>query len=378
MWATFILYHNIYIWGIVLIFLFVFIKWKSESGNSILKLQTNTDWIPILIAIAYIFWMGLRPLNVSGWNDTNNYTIEYFFLARNPSMALSSISFNEEWVWSLIRYVFIITDQPPEHWFLFIEACYIGFTLVALRNIIPNQLTISFLLFISSFSFYSYSYNTIRMGMAGAVALYGFSYILKFTRGDYIRGFIVCILAIGIHRSILLPFMCILVATFANINFRKALIWWIISIFLSLVASSRIQSFFINIGFDDRMDTYLDAQNIERYGQMFHSTGFRWDFLLYSLMPILLAYIITVKKGIKNRTYQILSNTYILANSFWIMVIRAANTDRFAYLSWFMFPLIIAYPILSLHIWPDQNSKAMNIVLLYVGFTLFMNLIYYG
>jgi len=56
-------------------------------------------------------------------------------------------------------------------------------------------------------------------------------------------------------------------------------------------------------------------------------------------------------------------------------VIRAAFSNRFAYLSWFIYPLVIAYPLLRMNIWEDQDRKTAQILLAYSGFTFFMHLI---
>jgi hypothetical protein len=37
-------------------------------------------------------------------------------------------------------------------------------------------------------------------------------------------------------------------------------------------------------------------------------------------------------------------NTYLLANSLWILLIEANFSNRFAYLSWFMMPWVLLYP----------------------------------
>ena len=68
----------------------------------------------------------------------------------------------------------------------------------------------------------------------------------------------------------------------------------------------------------------------------------------------------------------LLFSTYILANSFWVMVIKAAFSNRFAYLSWFLYPVVLAYAVIRLHIWPDQDKKAGLILALHAGFTIIM------
>ena len=130
----------------------------------------------------------------------------------------------------------------------------------------------------------------------------------------------------------------------------------------------------MGLGFDDRMDGYLSGND---YSGFSHA-GFRWDFLLYSMMPICLGYYIVIKKGIRDRIYEILLTTYTLANAFWVMVIRAQFSDRFAYLSWFMYAIVLAYPLFRMDIWGNRQGNIARVILnIHLSFTLFMNLIYY-
>ena len=130
----------------------------------------------------------------------------------------------------------------------------------------------------------------------------------------------------------------------------------------------------MDFGFDDRLEGYLI--DVDHSG--FSHTGFRWDFILYSIMPIWLGYYILVKKGIRNRIYEVLISTYVLANAFWVMIIRAHFSDRFAYLSWFLYPIVIAYPLFSIDVWGHKQGRiARNILYAHLSFTIFMNLIYY-
>lgn len=100
--------------------------------------------------------------------------------------------------------------------------------------------------------------------------------------------------------------------------------------------------------------------------------GFRWDFLLYSAAPILLVWYLTIKHDFKDKMFNLIANTYILSNAFWIMVIRAAFSNRFASLSWFLYPLVLAYPLLRFKIWEDQDRKFGLILLAYASFTFLM------
>ena len=92
-------------------------------------------------------------------------------------------------------------------------------------------------------------------------------------------------------------------------------------------------------------------------------------------MPILFFWYVTIKRNFKNKIYNLFAITYILAYSFWVIVIRASQSNRFAYLSRFLYPIIIAYPLISLKIWIDQDRKSAIFLLLYAGFTFTMFLL---
>ena len=94
-------------------------------------------------------------------------------------------------------------------------------------------------------------------------------------------------------------------------------------------------------------------------------------------MPIALGYYSIVKKRITDNWYSVLLSTYCFANAFWVIFIRAAFSNRFAYLSWFLYPVLIAYPLFMLRIWHNQDKNIGLIIMAYVGFTAFMQFFYW-
>ena len=155
-------------------------------------------------------------------------------------------------------------------------------------------------------------------------------------------------------------------------NFKTVYIFWVLSIVISLVAGSFITSLFVGLSFDDRMARYAVQYEMNRQATI----GFRWDFILYSAMPIILGYYVIVKKGIKDTAYMILLNTYTLSNAFWVMVIRANYSNRFAYLSWFMYAIVLAYPCLKLNVWGKRQGQiTAYIMLAQVAFRWIMNIL---
>ena len=106
-------------------------------------------------------------------------------------------------------------------------------------------------------------------------------------------------------------------------------------------------------------------------------SGFRFDFLFYSAFPVWMIWYVTQRRKFNNPEYSVYANTYLLCNAFWILVIRASFSNRFAYLSWFLYPLVIAYPLMRMNLWKDQDRKTAIIFFFYTGFTFFMFFVYY-
>ena len=113
---------------------------------------------------------------------------------------------------------------------------------------------------------------------------------------------------------------------------------------LSLVSGGFWEGLFAGFMADER-SSYLTDGNINN--DSFSSSGFRWDFLLYSASAVYTAYFFIFKKNFTDQRYNRLVCVYLAANAFWVLVIRANFSNRFAYLSWFMMGIVIVYPFLT-------------------------------
>lgn len=280
------------------------------------------------------------------------------------------IDWAKEWLWGSLLIICRSSGLNVSEFFTIVEAGYILTALWAVKRLMPGKPMLAFLFILSSFSFYTYGINGIRNGLACHVFILALSY---WVNRRYVVGALLCLAAFGVHRSIMLPIAAALTSIFFIKSPRTAIRFWILSILISLVAGGAVTNFFASLGFDDRMSHYTST-NADM--SEFSRTGFRWDFLLYSAMPIWLTWYVAVKKRINDRVFNIISTTYILTNAFWVMVISSSFSNRFAYLSWFLYPVVIAYPLINLQVWKDQDRKAGIFLLAYCGFTLFMDLIY--
>src|SRR5690606_36663737 len=105
-----------------------------------------------------------------------------------------------------------------------------------------------------------------------------------------------------------------------------------------------------------------------------YKTGFRWDFVIYSILPILLARYYQ-KRGFQDRLYSQLVSMYTIANAFWILLIRMPLSDRLANLSWFLIPVLIMYPLLTKRIFERQHFWIAGVLLVNVLITFYLNML---
>lgn len=266
-------------------------------------------------------------------------------------------------------FLLLCTKITTVEGFFFLSACiYIIPLYIASKNWFPKYYLFAFLALVASFSFLAYGVNGIRNGMATSLFVLGLSYY-KRNRALMLVFFISSYL---FHKSMSLPLLAFGVTFFLK-DTKKYYFFWFLSIILSIGMGGVWISLFSSLGFGgDRLSGYLTAANS---GQ-FSSTGFRFDFLIYSMAPLILAYHYIFKRGFKDPLYDQILHTYIVANAFWIMVIRASFSNRFAYLSWFLMAIVVVYPILKTNIWSNHFKKVGIVLLLYFGFTYFMNYYY--
>lgn len=365
-------YGTIFYNTVLVLCLFTAFRLVSSTGNSLLYSKPSLPVPTIVVTVIIILFMGLRP-NESYFGDTYMYA-HSFNLMQNGTAAPSA-SMGGEWLWARIMFAFATGSGDVHAFFLVTDLLYYGLMLLCCWRLFPNNTWLAMLFFIGSFSTYSYGVNGIRNGMACSVVLVAIALAAGGTKPERYAGLLLSLVAIAIHRSTALPIAALWAAVFIIRHPKQAIYFWVAAIFLSLLVGNRVGDFFASLGFDDRMTSYFQKQYDAKDMAQFSRTGFRWDFLLYSAMPVLFTWYLTVKRNFNDRAFNIIAVTYILANAFWILVIRAAFSNRFAYLSWFMYPLVIAYPLLRFNIWPDQDRKTALILLLFYGFTYLMYLI---
>lgn len=214
----------------------------------------------------------------------------------------------------------------------------------------------------------------MRNGLACSIIIVALSYMTK-QRFDVIKSLLLCMVAFSIHNSTLLPAMAMFISYYFIDTPKWCIYFWLASVLISFTVGQNVANFIVGLGFDDRMGTYISGDYVKTDligSGITVKMGFRWDFLLYSFLPIAIGWIMVSSRKIYDKTYVLLFNTYLLSNAFWVMVIRASQSNRFAYLSWFMYGIVMIYPLLNFKVFNQQGGIIALLMIVQIAFTFIM------
>lgn len=223
-----------------------------------------------------------------------------------------------------------------------------------------------FFIFVGSYMFWPFATNGIRNGLGTAL----FICALYFYQRKVLM-YALMALSFGMHSSLIIPIAAFLVSGVYK-NPKVYLYIWLLAIPLSLIGGGFWESFFGNLGFggDSRAEDYLTIEDSKK--DAFAYTGFRWDFLFYSSFAVFAGWYFIFKKKINDKFYIHLYGMYMIGNAFWVLIIRANYSNRFAYLSWFLMAPVIAYPLLRYKMFNNQYRVLGLVIAIYYLFTYFM------
>lgn len=369
-------YFFIYWFVAMLITVAKFNRLNSLKGYALINQRDN--YMPlILFSVFYILFFGLRPVSIMFgdttvydklYNNMQSYGVYRMNLLEDGSIDVSN-SAGSDWLFYTVMF---LCAQVMSVNFFFVIVMFFYVTMMyqgCLKLDYKHGATLM-LFCIGAFSFYGYSVNGLRNGVACSFIILA---LARFCRGEKYWPAILAFIALGCHKSVALPIVCALFTYYVR-KPKYMYFIWVGSIFLSLSIGGYLSNLLTLIGFDERL-----AQNLQSGADVEQSWGvemenrFRWDFLLYSSMPIVLGWYAIFKQKVYNNTYLILLGTYIYANAFWVILIRSLFSNRFAYLSWFLYPIVLAYPLLNLPVFKKQHSnKTAWILLAHFGFTTVM------
>ena len=354
-------YYFVY-WFIVLLMTVRQFSMIKKYPRSVV-IQRSFDYLPIILfSIFFIIFYGLRPVS-KFFGDTGIYASQYYLLQNFGVFDLGgSEELYSDWLFAFIQR-FCAAIMDVHIWFLLMMCCYIIPMYKGCKQIDKKHGALLMLFCIGAFEFYTFSVNGVRNGIACSLVILAVSALIQ---KKIVLAALLCFLAIGFHKSALLPTVALFFTYYVR-NPKYMFIAWLGAICLSLAVGGQIDAMLSAVNYDERMADNL--QNDEADGLVLEHR-FRWDFLLYSSMPIVLAAYTIFKRKLYDKTYLILLGTYMYANSFWVLAIRAIFSNRIAYLSWFIYPIVLAYPLLNFEVFKKNHSKKTAWVLLaHFGFT---------
>lgn len=352
---TSIHYHVLFVIALLITFHSILFDVKDEQS---IHFFYSLGYVIVLL---YLFYMGLRPIYNSYFGDSFIYAQAYHILQEG-----NQVNINKDYAFNYFM-KFWSGFININSFFLLVDVLYILPCFLFSHKYFEKYWFFAMFMFLSSYSFWTYGTNGLRNGLGTSFFIMG----LYFYDKKYWMYFWF-VLGYFMHASIVIPIAAFIVSGLYK-NPKIYLYIWLAAIPLSLAGGSFWSNLFTNLGFEDRTEGYLtnSQDNLEQFSQ----TGFRWDFLLYSASAVFAGAYFILKKKIIDPFYIHVFGIYCIANAFWILVITAAFSNRFAYLSWFLMPVIFAYPMFRYRIWKEQYKIFGGILFLYFMFTYFMNVI---
>ena len=358
-------YQDIYL-GVVSLLTIIAIAAYSRYHDDRLysDARPGLSFAALALTIAVIIFIGYRP--VSGvFVDMVNYRDYYNVLIGKPftfDTNAQNYLFDNIFRW-------MASSHMPLQWFyVMCAAVNFGLLFIACRKLFPQDTVIAIIVYLGAFSTFSYATIGIKAGMAASAFLCAIAY-----KRHWLVAALFLLISLGIHHSMTLCIGAYLCAYFYT-NTKVYLWLWGIAVILAVLNFTAIQDFFASLS-DETGAGYLASQNAADWGG---KSGFRLDFLIYSAMPVAIGYYAIIRCRLRSKMYSFIFNTYLVANTVWMLCMHANFTNRIAYLSWLMLPIVMIYPYLRCHFVRGQYRKLNYVVMGHLLFTLAMHFIYYA
>lgn len=359
-------YDDIYIWLIVLLSLVVFIQYGNKKQSPFYTNKRVPFIGGILLTLFLVFFIGLRPIN-GVFADMIGYY--------NLLWSLKGDVFNFEWNTDNIlfdNYVSFLSSKKISVEFFFLSIASIYFVGIAWASswLFPNDKMAAFLVYLGALSTFSFSVNGIKAGAAASLFLVA---IAMYEKRKWLWTVVFILLSLGFHHSMALSVVAFVVCLVVK-NTKWFLWFWL---FCFVIALLHVSFFQILIGglADESGAIYLMGEGETVRRDVFG--GFRIDFILYSAVPIIFGCYGMMRKKQFSQKYSFLLNLYMLLNGVWMLCMYAEYTNRIAYLSWQLLPIVLIYPFLK-EDWSGRQYRTFQYVAFgHLAFTLFMNYIYY-
>lgn len=360
-------YSHIYIWFVAILSLVVFQQYANYPQSRICEVRRRPiGGIIILMTIISLF-IGDRPVSGLYFHDMAGYSSIY------------SIQMGEhfDFDWSATNFLFdnyllflASLSIPQEFFYLSIAFIYFSCMAWACSSLFPRDKMAAFLVCLGAFSTFSYGTNGIKAGVAASIFLVA---IALYEKRKLLWAILFALISLGFHHSMIVLVAAFVVCHFVR-NSKVYFAFWAFAFVIALLHITFFQQLFAGFA-DEQGASYLTGT--EGYMRRDIFGGFRIDFIIYSSAPIVVGWHALIRKRIVSKEYSFILNLYLLSNAIWLLCMYAEFTNRIAYLSWFMLPIVLIYPFLNEKWGKKQYQTFRWVALGHLGFTLFMQYIFY-
>lgn len=356
-------YYALFLMVVTMFSLIIGLRYSRMSAT--VDLRRGEHDIPMsFLVIAVIVFIGLRPESYL-FVDMMNYVQGYHaFLEGTPfrmDWTAENFLFDNLFAW--------VGSQTLGTTFFFfvIAAIYFGAAWWGIRRLFPRDAALAYLAFLGAFSTFSYGTNGIKAGAAASLFILALSYC-----GKWVPCLVLMVVTLGFHHSMQMPLAAFVLALLWK-NPKQFFWGWLFCLACAAAHVSFFQELFAGMT-DESGKDYLNAVGSDWGG----NAGFRIDFVLYSAMPVWVGWYAIYKHHIRSRMYDILLKVYLTTNAVWMLCMYASFTNRIAYLSWSIYPVVLIYPLCCEEWGPTRHRTLSRIFLAHLAFTIFMQWIYYG
>lgn len=352
------LYHPIYLIAVTILTIILSITNdnKSVSGQT----RNNISYGGLIIAIILTLFIGFRPLSGRYFLDMVNYKSDYYILRYGKSFDFSwdkeNYLFDNLFDWLAANY-FEITI-----FFLIIASIYFIGYYIAIARLFPKDSLYEFIIFLGAFSTFSYATNGIKAGAAAALFLCSIAF-----RDKKLTAACLLFITLGFHHSMVVPIVAYIAALFCK-NPKYYFCFWLFCLLMSAAHITYFQELFAGISNDESAVRYLTNNDTDWGGK----TGFRWDFILYSALPIVVGWYAIFRQKVKSIQYNFMLNIYLFTNAIWMLCMYVPFNNRIAYLSWCIYPIVLVFPFFNCHQMQHKKTMLNGVVWVQLLFTLIM------
>ena len=296
--------------------------------------------------------LGLRPISYT-FGDMGNY-YKHFLVYEAGGLPDGGDLLFEWTMWLFATYL----NAPL--FFFFCAAVYLVPILVAARRLLSQYWPLAFFFSIAQFDFYGYGVNGLRQGMAASI------FLLAVVANRKWQVWVWSLIAIGLHKSFAIPVALLFIVQFAW-NPRHYVAGWFIFLVIAAISPAIGTMLADSMLLAGEYEQYIDPDST--FVEQFSKVGFRTDFILYSLLPIVIGGYFLFSRKVKDRLYTKLYCLYVGSNAFWLILMHTVLSNRIAYLSWCLMGFVIAYPLVRFRGMIAQHQVFSALLLAFYLFT---------